>query len=48
MSHWQLKEKAKTEDALKQALAAGLQEPLSADAKRVLAELEKNDPEVAQ
>jgi predicted Zn-dependent protease len=39
MSHWQVNDQAKTEDTLQRALAAGLPEPLSTDAKRVLAEL---------
>ena len=43
MSHWQVKEQAPSEDALQRALAAGLREPLSTNAKRVLAELRGND-----
>jgi tetratricopeptide (TPR) repeat protein len=43
MSRWQLKERAQSEDALQRALAAGLREPLSTDAKRVLAELRESD-----
>jgi tetratricopeptide (TPR) repeat protein len=39
MSHWRVKEHTKSEEALQRALAAGLPEPLSSDAKRVLTEL---------
>jgi tetratricopeptide (TPR) repeat protein len=39
MSHWQRKAKAETESLLKQAVSAGLQDPLATEAQRVLAEL---------
>ncbi len=40
MSHWQLKDKAASVASLQSALAAGLDEPLSAEAKRVIAEIQ--------
>jgi Flp pilus assembly protein TadD len=43
MSQWQLKEQTQSKDALQRALAAGLGEPLSTDAKRVLAEMRGSD-----
>jgi hypothetical protein len=42
MSHLKTHQKAQSREALDQALAAGLQDPLASEAKRVLAELEKN------
>ena len=42
MSRLQLKENSLSRDALKQALAAGLDEPLATNAKRSLVALEKN------
>jgi hypothetical protein len=44
MAHWQLKEQAESEDVLQRALTAGLREPLSKDAKRVLADLRRSEP----
>ena len=42
MSHLKANQKSQSREALDQALAAGLQDPLAADARRVLIELEKN------
>jgi tetratricopeptide (TPR) repeat protein len=42
MSHLKTHQKAQGREALDQALAAGLQDPLASEAKSVLAELEKN------
>jgi tetratricopeptide (TPR) repeat protein len=42
MSHLKTNQKAQSREALDQALAAGLQDPLASEAKSVLAELEKN------
>ena len=41
MSHLKANEKPQSREALRQALAAGLQDPLASDAKAALAELEK-------
>ena len=42
MSHLKAKDKIQSREALDQALAAGLQDPLASEARSVLAELEKN------
>jgi Flp pilus assembly protein TadD len=42
MSHWKADEKLQSREALRQALAAGLPDPLASEAKSVLADLEKN------
>ena len=42
MSHLKTNQKVKSREALDQALAAGLQDPLASEAKSTLAELEKN------
>jgi tetratricopeptide (TPR) repeat protein len=42
MSHAQAKDKPQALDALRRAVTAGLPDPLAADAKRALAELEKD------
>ena len=41
MACWQTKEKAQSQEALKRAIEAGLPEPLSAEARRVLAQQER-------
>jgi hypothetical protein len=41
MSHLRANEKQQSREALQEALAAGLPEPLASDAKNALAELEK-------
>ena len=41
MSHLKANEKPQGREALRQALAAGLPDPLASEAKSVLAELEK-------
>ncbi len=41
LSYQQIKQKPKSKETLEKALAAGLQEPLAADAQRVIAELDK-------
>ena len=42
MAYWQAKQPAESENALQRALTAGLREPLSTDAKRVLTQLREN------
>jgi Flp pilus assembly protein TadD len=42
MSYSQAKQRSQAQESLRKALAAGLHEPLAADAKRVVAESEKN------
>jgi tetratricopeptide (TPR) repeat protein len=42
MSHWQNQQKPQGREALQRALAAGLQEPLASEAKRLLAEPKAN------
>ena len=41
MSHWQFNNKHQSREALRQALAAGLPDPLALEARSVLAGLEK-------